>query len=142
MRQNFLVNSLRTSLDHNLSIFLQSDRISSVKIRIHAESDFLWALHKTKSNNGVSSRFMLTLAVASLTSTVSWFDHFSNFVHATCSTSGSIFLRLSGPNRLSTMFFRYLYINPCSEPTFCRPNISVKVSGYQLWNKCPSCWKM
>jgi hypothetical protein len=39
------------------------------------------------------------------------------------------------------MFFRYLYMNPCKEPTFCRPKISVNVSGYQLWNKFPSCWK-
>lgn len=69
--------------------------------------------------------------------------HEDRFLCAVCSTCGSSFsFRLSGPKRFKTMFLRYLYINPCKEPTFCLPKIAVKVSGYQLWNNRPSCWKI
>lgn len=85
----------------------------------------------------------LTVAVASFNSMLGCIAHEDRFLCAVCSTCGSSFsFRLSGPKRFKTMFLRYLYINPCKEPTFCRPKIAVKVSGYQLWNNLPSCWKM
>lgn len=85
---------------------------------------------------------VLTTERASFKSKHGWLDQDWKVVWHDFSMSGrKTDLRFSGPYSLRIKVFRYLYMNPWREPTLYRPNTSVNVSGYQLSNSFPSCFR-